>query len=352
MMGRYIASSKLLQDKFECVTIPIRMSDDVDGLGKLSWKKVSRAFSILRKLHNAISYKRTSLVYISLSINGFGLLRDSLAVLICRIFSVPYVFHLHMRGVRELHEGSFFYRGVYRLIFPRAEVIHLAPSLYEDVAPLVTSEHFHVVANGVPRPAATGNGQSSNSDGPPLILYLSNLFIEKGAADLLAASRLLFAKAIDHRLVFVGAPHDAKLVNEIKQASKEDARIILLPPTYGLAKDELYAKTDIFAFPSYYRYECQPLTIMEAMSHDVAIVASHHAAIPDLIRHNVDGLLYEPRDINGLASALEALVVDQEERKRLSKAALEKFSDAYTLEAFEQRFVSTIDHILTRINGE
>lgn len=87
---------------------------------------------------------------------------------------------------------------------------------------------------------------------------------------------------------------------------------------------EEFRQADIFALPSITvkgDKEGIPGTIVEAMAAGLPVVSSYHAGIPEVIEHDVHGLLVKEMDSQGLADALAALVDSQGQRERLGRAA-------------------------------
>jgi glycosyltransferase involved in cell wall biosynthesis len=79
---------------------------------------------------------------------------------------------------------------------------------------------------------------------------------------------------------------------------------------------------DVFVHHS--RYESFGLSVLEAMSAGLPIIASRVGALPELVRHGVDGLLVPPSDPPALARAMGLLLEDSELRRRMAVAAGER----------------------------
>ncbi len=89
---------------------------------------------------------------------------------------------------------------------------------------------------------------------------------------------------------------------------------------------------DIFIFPSI--YEGMPMSLIEAMSHGLPIVASNVGGIPDMITDKESGLLINPNE-NELCEKIIELVNDQSLRERLGKKAKEKSNEFSSENMFE-----------------
>jgi glycosyltransferase involved in cell wall biosynthesis len=104
-------------------------------------------------------------------------------------------------------------------------------------------------------------------------------------------------------VVFAGAlPHD------LMPAALASAHVGVAPFDLGAHK------------PLALGFYWSPLKIFEYMASGLPVVAPGVARIPDLVAHGREGLLYDPADDNGLASALEQLA-DPHLRQRLGAAA-------------------------------
>ena len=87
--------------------------------------------------------------------------------------------------------------------------------------------------------------------------------------------------------------------------------------------DELsiaYSSADIYLIPTT-RYEGLPLALLEAMAHGIPTISSEIGGNSDVITHNHDGIFIKPGNLSELISAIRRLGNDQQERRRISKAA-------------------------------
>lgn len=119
-------------------------------------------------------------------------------------------------------------------------------------------------------------------------------------------------------------------------------------------------QADIVAAPSVPtrdgRREGIPVALMEAMAAKVAVVASRLSGIPELVQHNVNGLLTPPGDVHAVAEALVRLSGDAELRARLASAGrqtvIERFSLKENTRALLQEIESSLHHSLIRSESE
>lgn len=79
---------------------------------------------------------------------------------------------------------------------------------------------------------------------------------------------------------------------------------------------EIVNIADVFLFPS--RQEGLPVSVMEAMSAGLPIIASEIRGNTDLINNEQNGFLLKPDDIDGFANAITKLYNDSEIRKEIT----------------------------------
>ncbi|GAA0083794.1 glycosyltransferase family 4 protein [Clostridium sp. CTA-7] len=90
---------------------------------------------------------------------------------------------------------------------------------------------------------------------------------------------------------------------------------------------ELYRESDIYIFPS--RFEGWGLTVIEAMANKCAVVGTKTGVLDDLGINEVNSLISDIRDIEGLANNIIRLI---EDKKLLEKISNKGFEVAQSLE--------------------
>ena len=112
----------------------------------------------------------------------------------------------------------------------------------------------------------------------------------------------------------------------------------------------LLQSADIFLAPSVTAadgdIEGIPVAIMEAMAAGAAVVSTRHSGIPELVEHDVSGLLVEEHDIAGLSSAVSALVGDPIRRTRMGAAGRAIVAADYDVGPLTDRLVDLYQGVL------
>lgn len=103
---------------------------------------------------------------------------------------------------------------------------------------------------------------------------------------------------------------------------------------------------DIFVLPSL--SEALSNSLMEAMSCGCCAVASRVGGNPELVEHGRTGLLFEPRDAAGLASALDSLIDQPALRSELAQNGTRLMHENFRLEASARRMGQIYSTFLER----
>jgi colanic acid/amylovoran biosynthesis glycosyltransferase len=168
------------------------------------------------------------------------------------------------------------------------------------------------------------------------IVCVGTLHEVKGQPHLIEACRLLAGQGIDVRCRLIGAGPDEKALRaQIEAAGLAESVVVAGPRTRQQIVDELW-RADALVAPSVPtrggRREGIPVVLMEAMSTSLPVVASAISGIPELVEHEVSGLLVPPRDAAAIAGAVRQLAADPALRERLGRAARKRVLAEFDLE--------------------
>jgi glycosyltransferase involved in cell wall biosynthesis len=97
----------------------------------------------------------------------------------------------------------------------------------------------------------------------------------------------------------------------------------------------IYGQAAVAIFPSY--AEAFGLTCAEAMACGTAVVMTSRASGPELIEHQISGLLADPDDPDELAQAIITLLENVELRKTLENNARKRAVDLFDIRALAQK---------------
>ena len=95
---------------------------------------------------------------------------------------------------------------------------------------------------------------------------------------------------------------------------------------YNTLKSKIQ-KSKIFVLPSV--SEGMPNSLMEAMALEMPCIASNVGGVPELIEHNVDGLIFEPKNTKKFADLIRLLLEDENLQKKLGINARKKMVNKF-----------------------
>lgn len=99
-----------------------------------------------------------------------------------------------------------------------------------------------------------------------------------------------------------------------------------------------FAKAEALILPSH--QETAPMVVQQAMAAGLAVLATNVGGIPDQIRHDVSGLIFEPGDAGGLAALLSRFAAEPGLASRLGEVARGLASRFYQADSVAERTVS------------
>ena len=169
-------------------------------------------------------------------------------------------------------------------------------------------------------------------DGVPLIVGMGQLVDRKGIDVAIDALARRSGPPVALRWFGAGAAHEA-LVRRAERAGVAD-QVELVDPSRFATRADLFravAAADLYLQPS--REEGLPLALVEAMALGVPVVATPVNGIPEVVEHDVTGLLVPVGDPAALAGAIDAVLDDPLLGTRLAHDAAARIEPAHDLAA-------------------
>ena len=210
------------------------------------------------------------------------------------------------------------------------------------------SERILRVYNGI-EPEDFAAPALHEGHGVPRIVSVGRLIEFKGFHHLIGACGLLRQRGVDFECTLIGdGPWRERL-----EALAAEAGVASQVHFAGLQSLETVKRTlresDVFALASVVDGEgaCDvlPTVILEAMATGLPVASTRLVGIPEMVEHEVTGLLAEPGDEVGLADALERLLASRDLRRSLGEAGRkrvpERFASTRTAPALQERLLAS-----------
>jgi glycosyltransferase involved in cell wall biosynthesis len=144
-------------------------------------------------------------------------------------------------------------------------------------------------------------------------LFLSNLIYGKGYIELLEAYTLLSPELQKRiKLNFAGDIKSKQEKWDFEQKIKKYENIIYHGIVHGTEKSKLFNQAHIFCLPTYYPFEGQPISILEAYASGCVVMTTYHSGIPDVFQDSVNGYKVEIKSASSIAAAIESIVIDSD----------------------------------------
>jgi glycosyltransferase involved in cell wall biosynthesis len=201
--------------------------------------------------------------------------------------------------------------------------------------------HWHKVVAlplGVDVDAFCPMRSSQRDPGEPFrLLSVRRLSAPKGYPILIEAVTLLRARGRNVRLTLVGEGPERAALEKLIALRGLGERVRRQEPAITIASG-YYESSEAFVLSSF--LEGAPVVLMEAMAMELPCVATWITGIPEMIESGTEGLLVPPASTSAIADAVERLLDDTAEDRRLGNAARSKVLARYHLERNVERLQS------------
>lgn len=220
----------------------------------------------------------------------------------------------YRREWRALHSA-----GLRRAAGTATAIIAVSRHTADDAARLagIDPSRIHVVPLAGSLPVGAGDPEpvlERLGISRPYLLFVGNLEPRKNVGRLLRAFEEV-APRVPHSLVLTGPISRRARAAGLGQG-EGSGRIVVTGSVPEEHLDALYRGADAFAYPSL--YEGFGLPVLDAMARGIPVVTSDSSALAELAGDSA--IRIPPGSTGAIAEALELVLTDEAERKRLSKA--------------------------------
>jgi glycosyltransferase involved in cell wall biosynthesis len=293
-------------------------------------------------------------IYFTIAESRAGNAKDLAIYLLCLGKLDRMVIHLHGgAGIRELLRDRASLTSRLNGFFLKrlGGIIVLGQRHLPIFAGTVAPDRLHIVPNFAEdaifsTPVAI-NGKFSHEFTPasPLrLLFLSNLLPGKGHAELVAAFGLLEPEIRDRlRIDFAGGFEADEHKSAFLASIKDQPQLAYHGSVRGAAKIDLFQNAHVFCLPTYYPYEGQPISILEAYAAGCAVITTDHSGIFDVFSDAVNGFGVEKKSAASLADGIRRALASRDDTRRIALNNNELADRTYRTTHFNARLTQLIE---------
>ncbi|HCE3327414.1 TPA: glycosyltransferase [Vibrio parahaemolyticus] len=265
---------------YDCKLLRLSNSKSISSMGKGG--SLSNLIFILTLYLKTLVYltlKRPKIIYFTPSLSGFAFLRDLPLLVLFYIYlffsKSRIICHVHMRPLFLMRNSVFM--TAWCFLSRRFEVILLSKSLRYDFSKKFNPKKLHLLSNT----SQVKHDKNDSLKDRQSILYIGHIMESKGAIRLLALAQKFSSKNITFHFAgeFGGADDKEKFFNLMEHLP--EGLVYYHGPVSGEQKVRLFNSADLLALPSF--SEAQPLTIIEAFSCGLPVVATRTGGVVDML---------------------------------------------------------------------
>lgn len=274
------------------------------------------------------------------------------AKLLCK--KIKFVFSFHGKTIQELQhmpERRLFAQKLMSVFTD--SILTLSEQMAQDYASMIniTRERIRVIYNGVDTDIFTSDRSGSAKlkrdlnigENDFVVGFVGRIDPVKDIKTLIDAVYLVRPTIKNIKIVIIGEGSEKKILEDYVMNKGMGDCVI-----FTGQRDDIPAflnMMDIYAQSSL--YEGMSNTIIEAMACRCAVIATNAGGNPELIKHGIDGILFQPRNADELSGYIQQLYKDSIKRNFLAERAYEKakgqFSLASMVRSYEKLYMSLVN---------
>lgn len=349
-LATQVILSSSLADNYELIHLDTSDHRSASSLGAFDLTNIFLGIRhVLELIGLLLRHRDAVAVYIPVSQTTVGYLRDSLFILLGRLFGRKVICHLRGGNFRNwLNAATRLTNAYVRFVHARVDgQIVLGDNLRYLFAGLVPDRSIHVVPNG----------KDIDFDFTPVadrkeivVLYLANYIRTKGMFDIIRAIPEINRQSDDHHITFrfVGEWRDQQLKHEVESfiAEHQLTNVDIQGRKVGDEKFQQFNEADIFVFPTYYPAEGHPWVIVEALAAGLPVISTDHGAIAESVIDDQNGYLVGKQSPGEIAAKVLQIAQDDDLRTRLSKGSRKMYEEHFTEEKMVARLRASFDATL------
>lgn len=317
--------------------------------GNTTFQRVFEVFKIFISIFR--NRNRVDVTYLTVSESFVGCLKDLLILLILFPHLNKVAIHLHGgAGMLRLMQNKSLMMSAYKLMLQRIGAVIILGERHRDIYKNhVAVNKIHIVPNFAidslycPKSIIDrkyGDLKKIN------ILFLSNLLPGKGYKELISSIRELGSNIRQEYIFNIVGGFESMLDSvEFKNSIIGMEEVHYHGILTGKDKIDVFWDAHIFILPTYYPFEGQPISILEAYASGCVVVTTDHSGIFDIFNPSLNGFQVLPRSTESLTNLLHEIPKRRDELLRIATANRNMAESFYRQEIFCERVSQILDMV-------
>ena len=147
-----------------------------------------------------------------------------------------------------------------------------------------------------------------------------------------------------HLTIAGSGPYEPELRSLVNDLGMEK-RVEFIGAVFAEDKLRFWNSIDIFSFPTYHR-EGLPYTVLEALASGTPQITTPVGGIPDAVRDGVEGMIITSHEPRLIAEAIRELQSDAIRLSKMSRAAIKRAHEQYSVARLAQQFITLYRELL------
>lgn len=291
---------------------------------------------------NKIILNRPDLIYMHMSYKG-SFTRKRYVQKTCKLFGIRVLVHLHGSEFEKWYQESTVKKQKRIRDFLRDvdEMIVLGEKWKTIIQKIEPACNVKIISNGIAIPHEKVNWGNDQIN----VLFLGVLIQRKGVFDLIMAAKEIKGKKLSRQVHYIiaGTGEEQDNLCSIVKDTSLNEEIEFVGWIDGEKKRKVILQSQIMVLPSY--NEGLPISILEAASYGMPIIATNVGDISSVVENGVNGYLFDPGDIPTLSKSIINLcdkTTFEEMSKNSKRIIQEKFSIDVFYEKIKQEIVNNV----------
>uniref|UniRef100_A0A7C4YHV1 Glycosyltransferase family 1 protein n=1 Tax=candidate division WOR-3 bacterium TaxID=2052148 RepID=A0A7C4YHV1_UNCW3 len=341
--GVSIFTDKILKAElkryFKLIHLDTTDRRNTPNIGRLDFVNVYIALrSIFFLIYYLIEYKPL-IVYIPISQNTLGFLRDGIFILVSRFLGAKVIIHLHGGIFDVFYRNSvFIYKLFIKICFRFVNTgIVLCDRFKNIFGDLIEEKDVKIVSNGIdieiPDDKFIARMERIRNEKDKIkIVFLGTLDKRKGFIDVIHAANYVIKETDNVEFIIAGGWYfqkDKEEALELIEKYNIGEKVLFPGPVRGEDKWKLLSDAHIFVFPTYYFAEGQPLVILEAMMAGLPVISTRRGCLKNMIKEGINGFTVAEGDIKGISEKILLLINNRALLMSISENNRKEFLENY-----------------------